>query len=76
MVLEDYSGRTFQVPRAWLPTTMREGDVVRIQIEPVSVDGSVVIRVEPAPDARAEQLRAAEQTRSKIPRGPKGDISL
>jgi len=74
-VLEDERARTFTVPRAWLPSTAREGDVLTT-IEMAEGAGTRTIRFELDPAARDEQLAKARQRRDALPRGPKGDISL
>ena len=37
-VLEDQQGKTFLVPRRWLPTQAREGDVVSATAQPPDSD--------------------------------------
>ena len=74
-VLENDRGRTFSVPREWLPSTAREGDVLTT-IEIAEGAGTRTIRFELDPGARDEQLAKAGQRRDALPRGPKGDISL
>ena len=74
-VLEDEHATTFRVPRAWLPPDTREGDVVTVSAE-ASEPGAAVLRFVLDADARAEQLEQARQLRGRLPRGPKGDVSL
>lgn len=74
-VLEDEHSRTFTVPRRWLPSEAREGDVVKlVQEEPGT--GARVLRFELDPAARAEGLAEALRLRDRLPREPKGDLSL
>ncbi len=74
-VLEDDDARTFNIPRAWLPSTAREGDVVRcVQRDDAAGSRSVSFALDSA--ARAEQLSRARQLRDRLPRGPKGDVTL
>jgi hypothetical protein len=74
-VLEDEQGKTFLVPRRWLPTHAREGDVV-VETEQAPDNDTVSIRLDLDPQARDERLKNAERLREQLPRGPKGDISL
>ena len=74
-VLEDNNARTFNIPRAWLPPTASEGDVVRCVPRDDAADSrSVSFELDSA--SRAEQLARARQLRDRLPRGPKGDVSL
>ncbi len=74
-VLEDPHARTFNIPRAWLPSAAREGDVVRCVPRDDSA-GSSSVSFELDTASRAEQLSRARQLRDRLPRGPKGDVSL
>ena len=75
VVLEDPRARTFTIPRAWLPSTAREGDVVRcVLLDDAAGSRSVLFELDSA--ARAEQLARARELRDQLPRGPKGDVSL
>lgn len=74
-VLEDAQARTFQVPRDWLPAGAREGDVVVVTDERAE-DAARRLRFELDPTAREQRLKQAQQLRSSLPKGPKGDISL
>ena len=74
-VLENEGARTFKVPREWLPSTAREGDVLTT-FEMAEGAGTRTIRFELDPVARDEQVAKARQRRDALPRGPKGDISL
>lgn len=74
-VLEDEQARTFSVPRHWLPSTAREGDVLTVS-ETVSDTSHRIVRFELEPAARDERLTNARRLRDGLPRGPKGDISL
>ena len=49
-VLEDEQGGTFLVPRRWLPTQAREGDVV-IEAQQAPDADTVSLRLELAPKA-------------------------
>ena len=74
-VLEDERARTFNVPRDWLPSGAREGDVLKMS-DTAEGASARVIRFEFDPGARDEQLAKARQRRDALPRGPKGDVSL
>jgi hypothetical protein len=74
-VLEGASARTFTVPRDWLPSGAREGDIVTTLQTPHDTSATTV-RFELDPEARDEQLAKARARREGLPRGPKGDISL
>lgn len=76
VILEDESARTFNVPKAWLPESLRQGDVVRFRVDHGSEAGATLLHVSSAPEERAERLRSAEERRGKISTGPKGDVSL
>jgi len=74
-VLEDEQGRTFSIPRSWLPADAGEGSVLKAFDD--VVDGAAkVLRFELDPTARDERLKEARSLREQLPRGPKGDVSL
>jgi hypothetical protein len=73
-VLEDPQGRTFQVPRDWLPDSAREGDVVLVTRE-LAPDAHL-LRFMVDATGRDERLSDATRRRDALPRGPKGDISF
>jgi hypothetical protein len=76
-VLEAPDGRTFPVPRFWLPETVREGDALRISVDLDSAagGGSVLhIEVDEAERRRREGTIAA--LRDRLQRGPSGDLEL
>ena len=75
VVLEDGDARTFTVPRAWLPADVREGDVVSVSPEEDG-DGVLCVRFVIDPAARQERLQEAQRRRDRLPKGPKGDVSL
>ena len=74
-VLEDDEARTFRVPRHWVPTSAREGDVLKAT-EAAAEPASRTIRFELDTATRAERLADAERRRARLRRGPKGDIPL
>jgi hypothetical protein len=75
VVLEDGDARTFKVPRAWLPANVREGDVVSVSPEE-DAEGVRCGRFVIDPAARQERLQEAQRRRDRLPKGPKGDVSL
>ncbi len=75
VVLEDGDARTFKVPRAWLPANVREGDVVSVSPEE-DAEGVRCGRFVIDPAARQERLHEAQRRRDRLPKGPKGDVSL
>jgi hypothetical protein len=74
-VLEDEDAKTFLVPRRWLPTEAREGDVV-IETQQAPDADTVSVRLDLDPAAREERLKKMERLREQLPHGPKGDVSL
>jgi DUF3006 family protein len=73
--LEDENGKVFGVPAHWLPSGAREGDVLKLATEESSSDERT-LRFTLDPAGRQEQQTKARDLRDKLPRGPKGDISL
>ena len=72
-VLEDEQGKTFLVPRRWLPTQAREGDVVSAIAQPPDSDTvSLTFQLDPA--AREERLARLKAQREQLPQGPQGDL--
>jgi hypothetical protein len=61
VVLEDEQARTFLVPRRWLPTQAREGDVV-IEAEQAPDADTVSIRLDLDPTAQDERRKGQEPT--------------
>jgi hypothetical protein len=74
-VLEDERAQTFRIPKPWLPSEAREGDVLTVSEERGS-DGGQSLRFELDPTTHEERLAEARRLRDQLPRGPKGDISL
>jgi hypothetical protein len=75
-VLEDDSGRTFQVPQTWLPSGTREGDIVRLAAQPGTTQSATNLLFALAPELREQRRSDAARQRQKLPRGPEGDVSL
>ena len=74
-VLEDDQQRRMTVPRAWLPITAREGDVVLTSEDNPSPTVKY-LRLEVDTAARATRLEDARELRDRLPRGPRGDVSV
>jgi hypothetical protein len=74
-VLEDEQAKTFLVPRRWLPTQAREGDLV-IEAAQAPNAETTSLRLELDPEGRDERMEDARRLRQRLPSGPKGDISL
>ena len=73
--LEDEQARVFNVPRQWLPPGAREGDVVQAS-EHATGATTKSLRFEIDPASRNAQLVNARELRKRLPRAPKGDVSL
>ena len=80
-VLERPDGETFSLPRVWLPYAAREGDVLNLRMhlpaddlttDPTTSTLTFMVDQE-ATTARREKL---ESIRSKLKRGPAGDLEL
>jgi len=72
-VLES-EGPRITVPRRWLPSATREGDMLLATES--SESGLSTVRFEIDPAARDARLEEARRLRGLIRSGPKGDISL
>jgi hypothetical protein len=73
-VLETEQGKTFSVPREWLPADAAEGAALTVSAS--SEPGAKTLRVELDSAAQSERLSEARRLRDPLPRAPKGDISL
>jgi hypothetical protein len=73
-VLEDAGGRTFNIPREWLPPDAREGDV--LNASGVDAAGAHLLRLTLDAEGREDRLDNAARRREALPRGPKGDVKL
>jgi hypothetical protein len=74
-VLEDDDTITFNIPRRWLPSEARQGDIVKLVQEERGPQVQL-LRLELDPSAKADRLERALRLRNEIPHGPKGDISM
>lgn len=73
-VLESPDGQTFDVPQAWLPEDVREGDSLRF-IQARSAEQSTLI-LQRDPEHSEERRQAAKELRDSIPKAPSGDFDL
>jgi hypothetical protein len=74
-VLENDQAQVFNVPREWLPAGAREGDVVQAT-EHATGEATRSLRFEIDPVERGARLANVRRLRDRLPRAPKGDISL
>ncbi len=79
IVLEGAGGRSFSVPRSWLPTEAKEGDSVQVRmVEDSPAEGGrkrhLVLTV--APGGRDGREGDVRRLRDQLEAGPAGDISL
>lgn len=73
-VLEADAETTFPVPRAWLPTNVKVGDVLRAQVVSGGDEGSLKLSIDA--DATTKRREAAETLQADAVKGPEGDIDL
>jgi hypothetical protein len=73
-VLERQDGLGFNVPVEWLPQEAREGDILRLATTPEGKASYLRFKIDEA--ATEEQREHVEEIRSRLPRGPEGDIEL
>src|SRR5688572_2587121 len=76
VILEDDSGRTFSVPKSWVPEDAKEGDVLSLVVDRSQSSSSVVLNIEIDREATDRRRREVEELRQQLPRAPKGDFSL
>jgi hypothetical protein len=74
-ILEDEAAQTFRVPRAWVPTAAREGDIVRVALR-ADAPSEAVLNITLDNEATEKRRRESDEQRQRLPSGPKGDISL
>ena len=78
VVLEREDGETFNVPRGWLSTYLKEGDVLKVKrledLREGVVQHFLYLEIdEEAVESRREQARLK---RDELVKGPSGDIDL
>ena len=74
-VLEDHQGKTFLVPRRWLPTPAREGAVLIATAQPPD-DETVSLTFQLDHVATEERFARLNALRAQLPNGPQGDVKL
>lgn len=75
-VLEVSASQTFNVPRAWLPDAVAEGDVLEVALEGGGEDSEVRFSIDA--EATADLKRRVSEARAKrsVPKAPPGDIEI
>ena len=73
-VLERPDGKTFNVPREWVPEDASEGDVLRLELATQSEASRLLLVVDRAEGRRRREN--AEERRAHLPKGPEGDLEL
>jgi hypothetical protein len=76
VVLESEAPEAFRIPRSWVPASAKEGDVLRMEPDSLRSPSSVSLQISIDAEATDARRREATERRHKLPRGPKGDISL
>lgn len=76
VVLEDAATRTFSIPRAWIPASAGEGDVLSVRIDSGTHPGTSNLLMAVDADATAQRTKNAHAIRRQLKRGPEGDVSL
>lgn len=78
VVLETDAGATLDLPAAWLPDAIREGDVLRVEVRRDEEEAPYARAVRFVRDeAETERRRrAAVRLRESLPSGPEGDLDL
>ena len=82
-VLADEAGRSFNVPRFWLPRGLSEGDVVVVELQEIVSEDDLDFAThyrgldlyvdQEATDARRDRAR---DLRERLPKAPAGDLEL
>lgn len=75
VVVEDDHATSFRVPKEWVPSGAREGDVLSVTSTETGVeDRQVVVRVDE--QATADRRLESRHRRDTLPKAPDGDFSL
>ena len=74
-VLEDSTGRTFDLPRAWLPADADEGATVRIEVDH-EAHGTTRNRWTIDVAGRQDRSERVDSLRDSLKRAPSGDLDL
>lgn len=75
-VLELAVGLTMTVPRAWLPSNVQEGDVMRMRVTGSESGERSLLSFHIDAHETAERREAATNLRNSLPKGPEGDLEL
>lgn len=73
-VLEADAKTTFPVPRSWLPSKVKEGDVLGVEVAGGGEETSLTFTLDAA--ATAKRWAAARALQKDAVKGPEGDIEL
>lgn len=73
-VLEVDAETTFPIPRAWLPTNVKVGDVLSAEVASGGDEGSLAFAIDA--EATTKRRKAAEALQADAIKGPEGDIDL
>jgi hypothetical protein len=81
-VLEREDGATFNVPRAWLPSNAKEGDVLVVEKLPdlstydLEDEPSSTLDIFVDEEETNRRRQKAKAARASLPKGPEGDLEL
>lgn len=70
-VLEDGQGCSLIVPKAWLPSNLKESDSLSLNCEAQPSSSSLCFKL-----SKNTKLESLESVRAALPAAPDGDISL
>ncbi len=75
-VLEVQASVTFNVPRAWLPSTAVEGNVLKVALAGGAEESGVRFVLDPEATADLKRQIDEVQAQRKVPKAPPGDIEI
>jgi hypothetical protein len=81
-VLEREDGETFNIPKAWVPSNAREGDVLVVEKLPelsaygLEDEPSSTLDIYVDEEETNRRRQKAKTARASLPRGPEGDLEL
>jgi hypothetical protein len=76
VVLETDAAYNIRIPRAWAPAGAKEGDVITVDLDRSQNSTATALTIAIDSEASEKRLRDVEALRQRLPRGPKGDVSL
>ena len=76
VVLEDDTGRTFSIPKSWVPEDAKEGDVLSLVVDRSGGSSVTALNIAIDGEATDQRRRQVGELRQRLPRAPKGDLSL